>query len=80
MAKQLSALTRQAMAHPPLRAIEREWIGKYESETGFEPMHLDELMRNEMTFAEMARINVDWFENWMNDAFLHISAVPEAWQ
>jgi len=57
MAKQLSALTRQAMAHPPLSAIEREWIGKYESETGFEPMHLDELMRDEMTFAEMAKIN-----------------------
>ena len=82
MAKQLSALTRKAMKCSALTAAEQKWIGDYESETGFEAMHLDEIISGTMTFKEMADINVLWFEDWMNDAYLRVSNVPvrEPWQ
>lgn len=82
MAKQLSALTRKAMKCTALTAEEQKWIGDYEAETGFEAMHLDEVIKGEMPFNEMADANVLWFENWMNDAYLHVSNVPvrEPWQ
>lgn len=76
MAKQLSALTRKAMKCPALTADEQKWIGDYESETGFEAMHLDEVIKGEMSFDKMADENVLWFENWMTDTHLRISNVP----
>ncbi|MBZ3677443.1 hypothetical protein J1N39_23485 [Pseudomonas aeruginosa] len=46
---------------------QRAWLEQYESQTGFEPLHQDELDSGEMTFALVAQANVDWFEAWAMD-------------
>jgi hypothetical protein len=57
---------------------QREWLKLYQATTRWEPMHQDELTDGTMSFERVAKINVDWFENWMNDAHLAISSnIPE---
>ncbi|MDZ5605269.1 hypothetical protein SJI00_21070 [Pseudomonas sp. RP23018S] len=53
-------------------AAQRAWLQQYENTTGFEPLHQEELDSGEMTFAAVARANIDWFEAWSNDAHLTI--------
>ncbi|KPG82226.1 hypothetical protein [Pseudomonas sp. RIT-PI-o] len=48
------------------------WLKQYEDHTGFEPLHQEEFDRGEMTFASVARANIDWFEAWSTDAHLAI--------
>lgn len=50
-----------------------QWLQLYQDQTGFEPMHLDELASGVMTFNDAARSNLDWFEGWKNDAWLGIT-------
>ncbi len=51
---------------------QRTWLKEYENKTGFEPMHQDELDSGEMTFAAVARANIDWFEAWASETHLAI--------
>ncbi|WP_095158326.1 hypothetical protein [Pseudomonas sp. Irchel 3E13] len=51
---------------------QRAWLQQYENTCGFEPMHQEELDSGEMTFAQVYRANVDWFEAWAADAHLAI--------
>lgn len=46
---------------------QRAWLKSYEDDTGFEPMHQEDLDSGEMTFKEMARSNLRWFENWSQE-------------
>lgn len=58
---------------------QRAWLQQYENQTGFEPMRQDELDSGELTFAEVAQQNIDWFEAWAADAHLAIQRnVPGA--
>lgn len=52
---------------------QRAWLILYEKSTTFEPMHQDELDSGAMTFNEVARANIEWFEQWSGDAFLEIT-------
>jgi hypothetical protein len=52
---------------------QRAWLINYETMTTFEPIHQEEIDNGTMTFNEVAKKNIDWFESWMNDAFLAIS-------
>lgn len=53
-------------------AAQRAWLEQYENETTFEPMHQAELDSGEMTWAQVAQANIDWFESWAMDAHLRI--------
>ena len=53
-------------------AEQRAWLQQYENTCGFEPMHQEELDSGEMTFAQVLRANVDWFESWSMDTLLAI--------
>lgn len=60
----------------PIKSITPEqmaWLQGYQDDTGFEPMHLDEIADGRMTFNQAAKSNIDWFESWMNDAYLGIT-------
>jgi len=46
---------------------QRAWLKQYEDQTSFEPLHQDELDSGEMTFAQVAQANIDWFEAWSMD-------------
>jgi len=47
---------------------QRAWLQKYMDSTTFEPMHQEELTNGTMTFQEVAKANLAWFEMWMHDA------------
>lgn len=51
---------------------QRAWLEQYESQTTFEPLHQDALDSGTMTWGEVAKANVDWFEFWAMDAHLAI--------
>ncbi|MDL4860745.1 hypothetical protein NPJ88_000210 [Halomonas elongata] len=51
---------------------QRAWLEQYECETTFEAMYQDELDSGEMSWAEVARTNIHWFENWSSDVHLRI--------
>lgn len=58
---------------------QRQWLEKYERDTGFEPMRQDELDGTALKFYEIARDNVQWFERWASDTYLFISSnIPGA--
>ena len=46
-----------------LTSKQREAADKWEAISGFEMMHLDEVRKGEMTFAEAFNRNVRWLEN-----------------
>ena len=56
---------------------QRKWLSDYEAATGFEPMHQDELDSGAMTFEDVARANVQWFEGFYGDAMAGIPPIPE---
>jgi len=51
---------------------QRAWLEQYESQTGVEPMHQDELDSGGMTWGDVVQANVDWFEAWSMDTLLRI--------
>ncbi|MEE4916251.1 hypothetical protein V2K41_18425 [Pseudomonas alliivorans] len=51
---------------------QRAWLEQYESQTGVEPMHQDELDNGEMKWGDVVQANVDWFEAWSMDTLLRI--------
>lgn len=51
---------------------QRAWLQQYENTCGFEPLHQEELDSGEMTFAQVAQANVDWFESWSMDTLIAI--------
>nr|WP_290467295.1 hypothetical protein [Pseudomonas fluorescens] len=51
---------------------QRAWLEQYARETTFEPLHQGELDSGTMTWPEVAKANVDWFEFWAMDAHLAI--------
>jgi hypothetical protein len=51
---------------------QRAWLEQYERETTFEAMYQDELDSGEMSWAQVAKANIDWFEDWSSDAHLRI--------
>lgn len=51
---------------------QRAWLEQYENQSGFEPLHQDDLDNGGMTFAQVAQTNIDWFEAWAADAHLAI--------
>lgn len=53
---------------------QRKWLLDYESATTFEPMHQEDLDSGTMTFEQVARANVRWFADWVDDA---MNAIPE---
>ncbi len=72
-----SALTKRAAKTCKwLPVNQRQWILDYEKHTGFEATELEELMAKQISFEGFAKKNIDWFENWMNDAFLAVSDIP----
>ena len=52
---------------------QREWLNRYLNETTFEPMWQGELTDGTMTFEQVAKANLDWFETWMHDAYNAVS-------
>jgi len=53
---------------------QNEWLRRYEAATSFEPMYLDELRAGTMTFNAAAKMNIDWYEMHMHDAYNAISS------
>lgn len=52
---------------------QNEWLKKYHGATGIEPMNLEELKTGTMSFDEVAKLNIDWYEDHMYEAFSAIS-------
>ena len=52
---------------------QRAWLKKFEDETGFEPDYQEEIDAGTMTFDEVAKYNIDWFENWSGDVHSRVS-------
>jgi len=53
---------------------QRAWLKKYEAETGFEPLYQEDIDSKEKTFAGVADLNCQWFEDWASDTYLSITA------
>ncbi len=53
---------------------QKAWLKRYEGETTFEPLYQEEIDSGAMTFDEVARANLDWFENWSKDVFTRVSS------
>jgi hypothetical protein len=56
-----------------LNRRQRAWLQKYEDLTGFEPMHQEDIDSGEMTFAEVARENCQFYEDHTSDMYLLIT-------
>lgn len=52
---------------------QKEWLEHYESQTGFEPMHQEALDSGEMTFNDVRKSNIGWYEMHTSDVYLRIS-------
>ena len=55
---------------------QRKWCKEYEAATTFEPL-MDDFLEGNESFYDAANKSRDWFENWMNDAFHGIPAIPD---
>ena len=55
---------------------QRAWLIVYERVTGFEPLHQDELDAGVITFNELVRHNIKWFEEWSTESMAAISTNP----
>ncbi len=53
---------------------QRAWLKRYEDETTFEPLYQEEIDAGTMTFDEVVRANLDWFEDWSREAFSRVSS------
>lgn len=56
---------------------ERKWLENFEAESGFEPMHQDDLDAGEMSFGEVARANLQWFQTWSRETYLSVATYPD---
>ena len=56
---------------------ERKRLSDYEAATGFEALHQEDLDSGAMTFEDVARANVRWFEAFYADAMNGIPPIPE---
>jgi len=66
------------MKHKPIniKTITPEqntWLNSYQGTTCFEPMNLEELAKGEMSFNAVAKLNIDWYEQHMHDAYSSIT-------
>lgn len=52
---------------------QKEWLEHYESLTGFEPIHQEELDSGDMTFNDVRQSNISWYELHTSDVYLRIS-------
>ena len=52
---------------------QKAWLAKYERATSFEPMYQAELDSGELTFDEVAKKNIAWFEDWCSETLAFIS-------
>jgi hypothetical protein len=59
-----------------ITAEQAAWLKTYEDATGFEPIHQEELDSGELTFVEVVRLNVRWFEQFAEDAMHKIGDAP----
>lgn len=57
-----------------LNGKQRAWLERYEQETTFEPLHQEDLDSGAMTFDEVARANLAWFNDWSEEVFSRISS------
>lgn len=46
---------------------QKAWLEHYEAVTGFEPMHQEELDSGKMSFEDVAKANIKWFEGWAEE-------------
>ena len=56
-----------------LSTEELDWLKNYEAETGFEPLHLEDFIEGEITFRELARRNITWWEDHAAGVLRNIS-------
>jgi hypothetical protein len=60
-----------------INAAQRQWLERYERMTDFEPTHQEDIDAGTMKFAEVARRNVQWYEDHTSDIHLRIQdAIP----
>lgn len=52
---------------------QREWLEHYQATTGFDALGADD---PELTFEEIARKSIQWFEDWSSESLDQISAYP----
>ncbi len=53
---------------------QRAWLKMYEDETTFEPLYQEKIDSGEMTFDEVVKENLNWFEDWSSEAFSRVSS------
>ena len=72
--KLLSQRRREGIANKvkPKRA-NIEWLRRYESQTTFEPMDMEEYLDGDKSFRDLVWENATWFQDWSNDAHLAIT-------
>lgn len=56
-----------------LSAKQNAWLNLYQGCTGFEPLHLEDLISGVMNFDEVAKNNIAWYEQHKTDAFAQIT-------
>ncbi len=52
-----------------ITAEQRKWLQNYMNVTTFEPLFQDELSDGTMTFEQVRKKNLGWFEMWSKDAY-----------
>lgn len=63
------------MSDRKMTSKQKAWCKAYEDSTTFEPL-MDDFIAGNESFAQAARKSRNWFESWMNDAFLGIPEIP----
>lgn len=51
---------------------EKAWVARYERETDFDLLRIEDFENGEISFHEMAWYNIDWYENHVCDVHLRI--------
>lgn len=50
-----------------------EWLRRYEDETTFDPLGMEEYLDGKKSFRDLVRDNTSWFWSWSTDAHLAIT-------
>ena len=53
---------------------QRAWLLLYEKETGFEPLYQEDIDSGELTFAEAASLNCQWYRDYYEEIRARITA------
>jgi hypothetical protein len=53
---------------------QKDWQRRFESETGFDMMWMDEFHDGSRSFIDVAKANVHWYEDHTSDIYLRVSA------